>query len=90
MVKTQLYTLIEERLKKDLEAVDIKIQDQSTLHQGHAAAQGGGHFLVDLASPLFVNKPLIERHRLVYASLAELIRTNQIHALSIKTHLPTA
>lgn len=89
MVKTQLYTQIEERLKKDLQAVEIDIQDQSALHQGHAAAQGGGHFLVALASPLFINKPLIERHRLVYTSLAELMRSNQIHALSIKTHLPT-
>ncbi|MEY4585003.1 MAG: hypothetical protein RJB10_1500, partial [Pseudomonadota bacterium] len=33
-------------------------------------------------------KRLIQRHKLVYATLGEKIQTNEVHALSMKTYTP--
>ncbi len=79
---------IEQVLRLRLEAVDITVEDESALHAGHAgAASGGGHYRVRIVSPLFSGKNRVERHRLVYAALADEMG-GAIHALALTTLTP--
>ena len=72
----------------ELKPESLTIEDESHLHAGHAgAATGRGHFAVKVVSKVFSGKPLIQRHRLVYAALGELMQTD-IHAVSIKALTP--
>lgn len=74
--------LIEERLRSALAPVSLEIIDDSIAHAGHAGAKEGGHFTVCIVSAAFAGKTLIQRHRLIYAALADLMHRD-IHALSI-------
>lgn len=74
---------IRERLAP-LAPSSLDIRDDSAKHAGHKSAQGGGHYQVAIVSDAFAGKSLVERHRLVYQLLDDLIRSNEIHALSIK------
>ncbi len=61
----------------------LEIRDDSHRHRGHAGAQDGrGHFAVEVVSEAFRGLPALARHRLVYATLGELMTTD-IHALQI-------
>ncbi|MFO1430868.1 MAG: BolA family protein [Candidatus Competibacteraceae bacterium] len=85
---TARVSLIEERLRRALEPQALQINDDSAAHVGHAGArEGGGHFTVMIVSRQFTGKALLQRHRLVYAALQDLMPT-QIHALSIKAYTP--
>ena len=76
--------MIRTRLEEALSPSQIDIDDQSQQHAGHAgAASGGGHFSVAIVSEKFNGKSTIERHRMVYLAVDDLMRT-EIHALSIK------
>jgi BolA protein len=80
--------LIEERLRDALAPENLQIIDDSAAHAGHAGARGGGgHFNVMIVSKAFVGETLLQRHRLVYAALNDLLPTT-IHALSIKALTP--
>lgn len=74
--------LIEERLRAALAPDTLDIIDDSVAHAGHAGARDGGHFTVRIVSAAFAGKTLIQRHRLIYAALADLMHRD-IHALSI-------
>lgn len=74
--------LIEERLRTALAPVSLDIIDDSATHAGHAGARDGGHFTVRIVSAAFAGKTPIQRHRLIYAALADLMH-REIHALSI-------
>jgi BolA protein len=51
------------------------VEDESALHAGHAgAASGGGHYRVRLVSDLFEGKNRLNRHRLVYDCLSDLMQ----------------
>ena len=79
---------IEQILRHRLEALDITVEDESALHAGHAgAASGGGHYRVRVVSPLFSGKNRVQRHRLVYAALADEMG-GAIHALALTTLTP--
>ncbi|MEM1262676.1 MAG: BolA family protein [Pseudomonadota bacterium] len=66
----------------------LLVKDQSHLHAGHAgAADGRGHFAVDIVSAEFSGVSRINRHRLVHECLADLLKTD-IHALSIRARAP--
>lgn len=71
-----------------LEPEAIEILDESARHAGHAGAKsGGGHYLLTIVSPQFIGKTALERHRLVYDALHEMMHKN-IHALSVKAYTP--
>lgn len=75
---------IRERLTNQLQPTQLDIIDESHLHAGHAgAASGAGHFAVTIIADAFNDKSLIERHRLVYLAVDDLMKS-EIHALSIK------
>lgn len=79
---------IEQRLRERLAAEHVEIADESAAHAGHAgAAQGGGHFALTVVSPRFAGLNPIQRHRLVYEALGDLMQRD-IHALSIKALVP--
>lgn len=74
---------IRERLTNQLQPTQLDIIDESQLHAGHAgAASGAGHFAVTIITDAFNGKSLIERHRLVYLAVDDLMKS-EIHALSI-------
>jgi BolA protein len=84
---------VEERMRAKLEAAlapeRLEIEDQSHLHAGHAGSRPGGqtHFRVKVASARFAGKGRLERHRMVYALLADEI-AGGVHALAIETQAP--
>ncbi len=73
---------IRQRLTDEFTPSVLEIVDESHKHAGHASAGGAGHFAVRIVAPAFADKSLIQRHRMVYAALSDLMNT-EIHALSI-------
>jgi len=66
-----------------LAPLDLVIEDDSARHVGHpGAAGGGGHYTLRMISPRFQGKSRVERHRLVYDALADLMQS-EIHALAM-------
>ncbi|MGD8312819.1 MAG: BolA family protein [Gammaproteobacteria bacterium] len=81
-------TQIRARLTQALQPESLEIIDESAKHAGHAgAAAGGGHFIVHIVAAAFQDKPLIQRHRLVYDALGDMMQRD-IHALSIQAATP--
>lgn len=80
---------IEERLRRALAPVHLTIDDDSARHAGHAgAAAGGGHFRVLVVAGAFEGRGRVERHRMVYDLLGDLMPAT-IHALQLKTLAPS-
>ena len=74
---------MQEKLEHALAPTILTIIDESIQHHGHAnAATGLGYFAVHIASLAFLDKSLVECHRLVYAALGDMMQTD-IHALRI-------
>ena len=75
-------------LEAALAPTRLEVIDDSHKHAGHAGARGGqGHFSVDVVSAEFAGKPLLARHRLVFAALGDMLHTD-IHALVIRARTP--
>ena len=56
----------------------------------HLQVEGDGrHFFATIVSAEFEGKRAIQRHQRVYATLGEKIRTDEVHALSMKTFTPS-
>lgn len=70
-----------------LAPVSLDIRDDSARHAGHAGAREGGHFAVAIVSARFAGLSTMQRHRLVYDAVGDLMR-NGIHALSISARTP--
>ena len=79
---------IKSRLEYALSPTHIDIIDESHMHAGHAgAASGAGHFSITVISDKFTGKSAIQRHRMVYLAVDDLMQT-EIHALSINALAP--
>lgn len=67
----------------------LEIVDESHRHAGHAGARPKGetHFRVEIVAAAFDGKSRVERQRLVYAALAEELRS-RVHALQLTTKTP--
>lgn len=81
-------TAIRESLTAAFAPQQLEIIDDSHKHAGHAGARGGGHFTVNIVADAFSGKGLVERHRMIYAALSELMQQNEVHALSIQARTP--
>ncbi|MGW8247760.1 MAG: BolA family protein [Acidiferrobacterales bacterium] len=80
---------IEERLNSVFRPDSLEVGDDSALHAGHEGAKsGGGHYTVNIVSPVFTGISTLERHRMIYDALADMMK-GEIHALSIHAHDPT-
>lgn len=65
----------------------IEIEDDSASHAGHAGNTGGGHYNLLIVSQAFDGLSLLQRHKLVFAQVDDLMQT-RIHALSIRAKTP--
>jgi BolA protein len=84
----------EQRLRSRLESrfapTLLIIEDESHMHAGHAGAAGGqSHFRITIVSEVFRGVSALARHRLVYAAVDDLLKTD-IHALAIEASPPPA
>lgn len=75
---------IETALREALSPREIKVENESHRHAGHAGDDGSGesHFRVRLRAGALAGKSRIERHRMVHAALGEKLM-GEIHALAL-------
>jgi BolA protein len=86
---TPVADAIRQRLTAALAPSRLDLIDESALHAGHAGAraQGESHFRMVIVTAMFTGKSRLERQRMVFAALADLMRTD-VHALSITALSP--
>ncbi len=84
---TTRVTMIRERLESTFSPLSLEIIDESHMHAGHAGAKGGGHFQVNIVSKAFEGKSTLQRHRMIYEAMGNLMQT-EVHALGIKADTP--
>jgi BolA protein len=66
----------------------VDLIDDSHLHAGHAGARSGGrHYRLTIVSEQFSGRRTMERHRIIYAALGDLMQRDT-HALSIVARAP--
>jgi BolA family transcriptional regulator, general stress-responsive regulator len=72
-----------------LEPQRLELVDDSARHAGHAGArpQGESHFRLQIVADAFSGRSRIERQRMVYGALGDLLQTD-VHALSITALSP--
>ena len=75
---------IKKRLEEKIDLIHFEIKDFTGRHLNHKLHEGGFHLETTIISDDFTDKTLIERHRLVYDAMGELMK-HEIHALSMKT-----
>ena len=79
---------IRERLAA-LEPQSLDLVDESEQHRGHAGYREGGgtHWRLSIVSGRFSGRSTLERHRMVYGALGNLMQ-HPIHALAITARSP--
>ncbi len=71
----------------DTETVKQRIEDG--IPGAEAMIEGEGCDLrATVIAEAFADKRLVERHKMVYATVDDLIRSGELHALAIKAHTP--
>ena len=77
------------RLSSALSPSRIELIDDSEQHRGHGGYNPAGesHFSLLIESPAFAGRSRVERQRLIYAALGDLMR-ERVHALSIRATAP--
>ena len=75
-------------LAEAFEPETLGVEDESYMHEGHEGAKDGrSHFRVLIISTAFEDKSLLERHRMVYKTLGNMMHLD-IHALAIDAWAP--
>jgi BolA protein len=77
------------RLNSALSPTRVELTDDSEQHRGHGGYNPAGesHFSLRIESPAFDGKNRVERQRMIYAALGDLMR-ERVHALSIRATAP--
>ena len=78
--------LLRHRLQTQLKPARLEVVDESADHAGHAGSNGlgqGTHFRIRIGDPAFAPLSRINRHRLVYDAVQDLM-TQGIHALAVE------
>lgn len=77
------------RLNSALSPTRIDLTDDSEQHRGHGGYNPAGesHFSLSIESPAFAGKGRVERQRMIYAALGDLMH-ERVHALSIRASAP--
>ena len=68
------------------EAIEREISDSRAEVNG-----GGGHYTIEVTSPAFAGKSMLQSHRLVYSAITDLMKGDKppVHAVdSLKTRTP--
>jgi len=81
---------IRAKLQAAFAPAELVVEDESAKHAGHSGARPAGqtHFNVRIVSESFAGQSRVERQRRVYAALAEELKPNGVHALSLTTLTP--
>ena len=69
---------IENKIKQNIKASHVEVVD----------LRGGDHILAIVVSSDFENKSLIDQHKMIYDVFADEMKSNIIHALTLKTYSP--
>ena len=73
-----------------IKEIESKIKQKvKTTHLEVVDLRGGDHIQVIVVSPDFENKSLVEQHKIVYDILENEMKSNAIHALTLKTYSPS-
>ena len=77
------------RINSALSPTQIELTDDSEQHRGHGGYNPAGesHFSLRIESAVFAGKNRVQRQRMVYAALGDLMR-ERVHALSIRATAP--
>ena len=77
------------RLNSALSPSFIRLTDDSEKHRGHGGYNPAGesHFSLEMESAHFAGKSRVERQRMIYRALGELMH-ERVHALSIRATAP--
>ena len=77
------------RLDSALSPTRVELVDESEKHRGHGGyhPEGESHFSLEIESEAFTGKSRVERQRMIYKALGDLMR-ERVHALSIKARAP--
>jgi BolA protein len=77
------------RLGSALSPTAIELVDESEQHRGHGGYNPAGesHFALRIESPAFAGKSRVERQRMIYSALGDLMH-ERVHALSIRANAP--
>ena len=77
------------RLESALGPARLQLIDDSEKHRGHGGYNPAGesHFTLHVESAVFAGKGRVERQRMIYSALGDLMR-ERVHALSIKARAP--
>ena len=77
------------RLNSALSPTRISLIDDSEKHRGHGGynPSGESHFSLGIESAEFAGKSRVDRQRMIYKALGELMQ-ERVHALSIRATAP--
>ena len=77
------------RLNSALSPARVDLIDDSEQHRGHGGYNPAGesHFTLLIESATFAGKSRVERQRMIYAALGDLM-DSRVHALSIRAKAP--
>jgi BolA protein len=77
------------RLNLALSPTAIELVDDSEQHRGHQGFNPAGesHFTLRVESPAFAGTTRVQRQRMIYDALGDLMK-DRIHALSIRATAP--
>jgi len=77
------------RLSSAISPAKIDLRDDSEAHRGHGGynPSGESHFTLAIESPAFAGKSRVERQRMIYSALGDLMES-RVHALSIRASAP--
>lgn len=77
------------RLNSALSPARVELVDDSEQHRGHGGYNPAGesHFSLVIESDAFAGRSRVERQRMVYSALGDLME-ERVHALSIRARAP--
>ena len=77
------------RLNSALSPSRVELTDDSEQHRGHGGYNPAGesHFTLAIESAAFAGKSRVERQRMIYSALGDLMKS-RVHALSIRATAP--
>jgi BolA family transcriptional regulator, general stress-responsive regulator len=85
----QTKDVITKKLTEAFAPENLRVEDESHLHAGHAGHRPGGetHYRVYIVSEVFRGKSRIDRHRAINAALATEL-AGSVHALAVHATAP--
>jgi acid stress-induced BolA-like protein IbaG/YrbA len=70
---------LESMIQAGLPGAEVHVQDLTG---------GGDHYQATVISSAFVGKSLVQQHQLVYATVNQVMATEELHAFALKTYTP--